>query len=132
LQREDALLQKIQIKILETGYLQGGSGIQEFYSPVLVMEVSNLFWETLPDIRLVAYIKKNGSVIGSGVYDIGEMQSGEIKAASITCSQLSGPDSSLRQLKLTQMGGSISFELWLEAADISMVIENGEIECKII
>jgi hypothetical protein len=132
LRREDALLKKIQVKILETGYLQSRSGIQEFYFPVLVVEVTNISREALAKIRLVSYLKKNGAVIGSGVYDIGVLQSGEIKAATITCSKLTGPKSSLRQFKLTQMEGSISFELWLESVDISMVVENGKIERKVI
>ncbi len=132
LRREDALLKKIQVKILETGYRKSRSSNQVIYFPVLIVEVINISQETLTKLRLVSYLKKNGGVICGGAYDIDVLQSGEIKAVAITCSQSRGLKSSLRQFKLTQMEESISFELWLEAVDISLVVENGKIEPKII
>ena len=132
LRREDALLKKIQVRILETGYRKSRSRIQESYFPVLIVEASNISRESLAKIRLVAYFKKNGGVICRGIYDLDGLRSGEIKAAAITCSHSSGLKPSFRRLKWTQMEESISFELWLEAVDISMVVENGKIEPKII
>jgi hypothetical protein len=58
--REDALLRKIQVKILETGYGKSRSGIQAAYFPVLVVEVTNISQEALTKIRLASYLKKNG------------------------------------------------------------------------
>lgn len=132
LQREDALLKKIQVKILETGYRQGRSSIQEIYIPVLIVEVSNISRESLAKIRLVSYLKKNGAVICSGVYDLDALRSGEIKVVDLICSQSTGLKSSLRRFKWTRMEESISFELWLESVDISMVVENGKIEPRVI
>jgi hypothetical protein len=130
--REDALLRKIQVKILETGYGKSRSGIQAAYFPVLVVEVTNISQEALTKIRLASYLKKNGGVIYGGACDIEVLRSGEVKVVALACSPSSGVKSSLRDFQWTQMEESIAFELWLEAAGISLVVENGEIESKLI
>jgi hypothetical protein len=106
--------------------------MQVIYFPVLVVEVTNISQEVLTKIRFASYFKKNGEVICGGAYDIDVLQSRDIKAVLVACSQSSGLKSSLRRFALTQMEESISFELWLEAVDISLVVENGKIEPKVI
>ncbi len=114
LQREDALLKRIQVKILETGYRQSRSGIHVVYFPVLVVEVTNISREALAKIRFASYFKKNGGVICGGIYDVDALQSREIKAVAITCSQSIGLKSSLRRFNLSSMEKSISFEIWVD------------------
>jgi hypothetical protein len=132
LRREDALLKKIQVKILETGYEKSRPGIQAAYFPMLVVEVTNISWETLTKIRLASYLKKNGGVICGGACDIDVLRSGEVEVVALTCSPPSGVKSSLRGFQLTQPEESFSFELGLEAAGISLVVENGKIASKLI
>jgi len=132
LRREDALMKKIQVKILETGYQPIRSGVQEIYSPVLVVEVTNISQEALAETRLVSYLKKNGGVICSDVCKLDLLQSGATKTATLKCSQSTGTKSSPQRLEFTQKEESITFELWLEAVDISMVVANGKIESEVI
>jgi hypothetical protein len=132
LRREDALQKKIQVKILETGYRESRSGFQVSFIPVLIVEVTNISQGALTEIKLASYMKKKGAVICGGAYAIDVLRPGEMRTVAVTCSQSGGEKSSLRGLGLTRVEESISFELWLKAVDISLVVENGKIEPKII
>jgi hypothetical protein len=132
LRRKDALLKKVQVKILETGYRESRSGFQVGFFPVLIVEVANISQGALTKTKLASYMKKKRAVICGGAYTIDVLRPGEIKTVAITCSQSGGIKASLRGLGLTRMEESISFELWLKAADISLVVENGNIKSKLI
>jgi len=63
---------------------------------------------------------------------LGVLHSGEKKAIAIACPRPAGQRVSPQRLDMMQMKEPVSFELWLEAADITMVIENGKLEPKLL
>lgn len=58
LRRERALLNRIQVTLLDAGYQQSLKDTQLINNPVLIVEVTNISPEVLDTIRLVAYFKK--------------------------------------------------------------------------
>jgi hypothetical protein len=132
LRRESALSKRIQVRVLETGFRQSRSGHPDVYFPGLAVEVDNLSRDALTKIKLVSYFKKNGGVICSASFDIAVLQSGEAKVAAIFCSQSTGLKSSRLGYRQVQKERSISFELWLEAVEISMVVDNGKIQPRVV
>jgi hypothetical protein len=132
LRREKALMKKIRIKILDTGYRKNHEGNQEMYMPVLIVEITNISPEIIEHLRLRSYFKNGGKLLCSGECKIEELNSNARTIAVITCSLQAWLEASQWHLDLPRMRIPILFELWLEAPGISMVIENGKVNEELV
>lgn len=126
------LLEKIRIEILDTGFRENHSDVHLIYLPAIVVQVTNRSPKPLNDIRFEAYFKNRGSVVCLGEFDLDMLGSGENKSAVLVCPRLDGQNYVPGTPGLNQMNEPISFELWLKAPGIAMVVENGRMEPKLL
>ena len=128
LRRESALMERMRVEISDSGYKENRTGTQSIYLPAIVVEITNISRKPLNNIRLEAYFKNRGAVVCFGEFEIDLFRSREKISVVIVCSQTDANIAAPGRPDLTQMDETISFELWLKAPGIAMVIENGKVE----
>lgn len=129
---EKALLSKIPVIVRDAGYSRRSIESGPIYVPSLLVQVMNTDSDTQDRLLLYAIFKKSGRPFCSGSISVYHLPAAESREAQIKCVESTGFGAIAKGLSLMETTTPLTYELFLQAGDVSVKVAEDSISFKIL
>ena len=130
--KEEEFLKRIDLSIIEAGYLKRSAGIQDVYVPALVVQIANTSEEESEQFMLTAYLKRERKTICKGSIAMNNLGAGETREVILKCLELLVFGTVFKGLSLIQTSKELQYDIWIDSEGVSIKIVEGRIKFNIL
>ena len=130
--KEEELLKRIDLSIIEAGYLKRSAGIQDVYVPALVVQTTNTSEQACEQLMLTAYFERERKNICKDSIAITNLKPGETREILLKCLESLAFGTVFKGLSLIQTSKELQYDIWIDSEGASIEIVEGRIKFNIL
>jgi hypothetical protein len=131
-EKENELLSKTSVIVRDAGYTKRSTGSGDVYIPSLLVQVMNIDSDAQDRLLLYAIFIRRGQPICSGSISVYHLPSAESREAQVRCLESTGFGAVVRGLSLMETATPLTYELFLQAGDVSVKVAQDSLSFKIL
>ena len=130
--KEEELLKRIDLSIIEAGYLKRSAVIRDVYVPALIVQTTNTSEEACEQLMLTAYFERERKTICKDSISINNLKPGETREVLLQCLEPLVFGTVFKGLSLIQTSKELQYDIWIDSEGVSIEIVEGRIKFNIL
>jgi hypothetical protein len=120
-----ALLNSIQVSVVESGFLKRNVGGADLYVPMMTVEIANISSSAIENLQITGFFESESVFSCQSFARIYRLGPGEITEASLRCIEPTALGSVITGISLAQTMQPVNFSVHIRHEDVYATVQRG-------